>query len=211
MAGTSHLELVWEIPPYARVYWRLASFSRLILFEARGSGLSDPLSLSEQLSLEGQAKDMLAVLDAAGIERAAVVANSVSGLLAIFFAATYPNRVSSLVLDGCYARLAQAPDYPFGWPMEVLEQAVQGKDAGLDWDYMDYGLTQIAPSAVNDAAFVAQWQRLSRSTFGPTTQRKAAEMLVFSDVRPLLSAIQSPTLVLYRREDRYAGKPHAVY
>ena len=64
---------------------------------------------------------------------------------------------------------------------------------------------------MKDPAFVAQWQRLSRSTFGPAAQRKAAEMLVFSDVRPLLGAVQAPTLVLYRRGDRFAGKPHAVY
>ena len=69
----------------------------------------------------------------------------------------------------------------------------------------------IAPSAMKDPAFVAQWQRRSRSTDGPTAQTKAAEMLVFSDVRPLLTAVQAPTLVLYRRGDRFAGKPHAVY
>ena len=102
----------------------LASFGRLIRFDTRGSGLSDPLGLSEQLSLEGQAKDMLTVLDAVGAERAAVVANGGSGLLAIFFAASYPNRTSSLVLDGCYARLARASDYPWGVPQEILEQAV---------------------------------------------------------------------------------------
>jgi pimeloyl-ACP methyl ester carboxylesterase len=94
--------LVWDVPAYGRVFRRLASFGRLILFEARGLGLSDPLGISVQLSLEGQAKDMLAVLDAAGAERTAVVANSTSGLLAIFFAASYPNRTSALVLGGCY-------------------------------------------------------------------------------------------------------------
>ena len=78
---------------------------------------------------------MLTVLDAAGAERAAVVANSGSGLLAIFFAASYPNRTSSLVLDGCYARLARAPDYPWGVPQEVLEQAVAGNEGGawMQW------------------------------------------------------------------------------
>ena len=121
--GTSHLELVWDTPPFARVFQRLATFGRLILFEPRGSGLSDPLGASEQYSLETQAKDMLAVFDEVGAERPALVANSVSGLQAMFFAATYPNRTASLVLDGCYARLARAPDYPWGWPMEVLEQA----------------------------------------------------------------------------------------
>jgi class 3 adenylate cyclase len=207
--GASHLELVWDVPAYGRVFRRLASFGRLILFEARGLGLSDPLGLSEQLSLEGQAKDMLAVLDAAGAERTAVVANSTSGLLAIFFAASYPNRTSALVLDGCYARLARAPDYPWGVPQEILEQAAAGDEGGVG--FTEHGLMYIAPSAMKDPAFVTQWQRLSRSTLGPTAQRKSAEMLVFSDVRPLLTAVQAPTLVLYRRGDRFAGKPHAVY
>jgi pimeloyl-ACP methyl ester carboxylesterase len=80
-----------------------------------GSGLSDPFNLAELPSLEQQAADMLAVLDAAGCERPALVANQYGGLLAIFFAATYPNRLSSLVLDGCTARMARAPDYHAGY------------------------------------------------------------------------------------------------
>jgi len=207
--GTSHLELVWDFPAYEHVFRRMASFGRLILFEGRGFGLSDPLGLSEQPSLEVQAKDMLAVLDAAGAERAAMVANNVSGLLAIFFAASYPNRTSSLVLDGCYARLARAPDYSFGVPTEILERNAK-LDDGLGTGLME-ALRYVAPSAMEDPAFVAQWMRLSRSTFGPSAQRKSAEMLVFSDVRPLLAAVQAPTLVLCRRGDRFAGKPHAVY
>jgi class 3 adenylate cyclase len=208
--GASNVEFAWEIPAYDRVFRRLASFGRLIRFDTRGSGLSDPLGLSEQLSLEGQAKDMLTVLDAAGAERAAVVANSGSGLLAIFFAASYPNRISSLVLDGCYARFARAPDYPWGVPQEVLEQTVAGLEGSVG--SVEHGLIYVAPSAMKDPAFVAQWQRRGRSTsFGPAGVVKAAEMLVFSDVRPLLTAVQAPTLVLYRRGDRYAGKPHAVY
>jgi class 3 adenylate cyclase len=206
--GASHLDLAWDIPAYERVFRRLASFSRLIRFDTRGSGLSDPLGLSEQPSLEEQAKDMLAVLDAAGAERAAVVANSVSGLLAIFFAASYPDRTSSLVLDGCYARLARAPDYPWGVPREILERAVAGHEgAGLS----EQALMYTAPSAMKDPEFVAQRERLGRSINGPAAQRKTAEMLAFSDVRPVLTAIQAPTLVLYRRGDRFAGKPHAIY
>jgi class 3 adenylate cyclase len=207
--GAIHLELVAEFPAYDRVFRRLASFSRLLLFEPRGSGLSDPLGLSEQPSLEGQAKDMLAVLDAAGSERAAVVANSVSGLLAIFFAASYPNRTSALVLDGCYARFARAPDYPWGVPTEILEPVVAAYEGGeLP---AEHGPRYSAPSAMKDPAFVAEWRRRARSTYGPAAQRKAAELAVFSDVRPVLAAVQAPTLVLYRRGDRFAGKPHAVY
>jgi class 3 adenylate cyclase len=138
-----------------------------------------------------------------------VVANNVSGLLAIFFAASYPNRLSALVLDGCYARLARATDYAFGVPSEILQQAA-ALDQGGGSSLIET-LSYVAPSVMKDAAFVAQWQRLSRSTFGPAAQRKSAEMLVLSDVRPLLGAVQAPTLVLYRRDDRFAGKPHAMY
>jgi len=208
--GSSNVEFSWEIPAYERVFRRLASFGRLIRFDTRGSGLSDPLGRSEQLSFEGQAKDMLTVLDAAGAERAALVANGGSGLLAIFVAASYPNRISSLVLDGCYARLARAPDYPWGVPHEELEQNIADLEGQAG--SVEHGLMHSAPSAVKDPAFVTQWQRRIRSTLsGPAGVRRLAEMLVFSDVRPLLTAVQAPTLVLYRRGDRMAGKPHAAY
>jgi class 3 adenylate cyclase len=207
--GASHLEVASDIPAYDRVFRRLASFSRLIRFDTRGSGLSDPLGMSEQLSLEGQAKDMLAVLDAAGVDATAVVANSTSGLLAIYFAATYANRTSALVLDGCYARLSQAPDYPWGIPKEILEQAVAQFQDHVG--SVEYGLRYTAPSAVNDPTFAAQWQRRARSTYGPAGALAMAEMTVFTDLRPVLAAIQAPTLVLYRKGDRFAGKPHARY
>ena len=97
----SHLELAWEMPGFAAVFRRLASFRRLIRFDHRGTGLSDPLGRAEQPSLEEQAEEMVAVLDAVGSERTAVVANNAEGLLAIFFAASYPTRTSALVLDGC--------------------------------------------------------------------------------------------------------------
>jgi pimeloyl-ACP methyl ester carboxylesterase len=171
-------ELAWDVPEYERVFRRLASFSRLIRFDPRGAGLSDPLGFSEPPTLEEQAKDLLAVLGAAGCERAAVVANGVMGLLAIFFAASYPNRTSSLVLDGCYARFERAPDYPWGVPKSVLDQAVSTPEDGLMYT---------APSAANDPAFLAGWRRLNRTTLGPTAQRQMAEMLVFSDVRPVLT------------------------
>jgi class 3 adenylate cyclase len=208
--GASNVEFSWEIPAYERAFRRLASFGRLIRFDTRGSGLSDPLGLSEQLSLEGQAKDMLTVLDAAGAERVAAVANGGSGLLAIFFAASYPSRTSSLVLDGCYARLARAPDYPWGMPREMLEQAVTRVAGGVG--SVEHALMPVAPSAAKDPAFVAQWKRRTRAThFGPAGVTTMAEILVYSDVRPLLTAVQAPTLVLYRRGDRFAGRPHAVY
>ena len=205
--GSSHVELAWELPSFARVFYRLASFSRLIRFDMRGSGLSDPFNLAELPSLEQQAVEMLAVLDAAGSERAAVVANGNSGILAIFFAATYPKRTSALVLDGCTARLARAADYPWGWPKEVLDRAVAGVTAERGAE----SIRPVAPNATRDPEFVAQFERYSRSMTSPATARALAEMLVFADVRSALSAVQAATLVLYRGGDRFAGKPHAVY
>jgi class 3 adenylate cyclase len=210
-AAGSHVELEWELPAFAGVLRRLASFSRLILFDLRGTGLSDPVGISERPTLEERARDMLAVLDAAGSERTSVVANNAAGLFAIFFAASYPERVSSLVLDGCYARLARAPDYPWGVPREVLDQALNRVRGGAD-PVGESTLRYMAPKAMrDDPEFVVQWQRYGRSLSGPAATRAMAETLVFADVRPVLSAIQAPTLVLYRSGDRWVGKPHATY
>ena len=211
-----HLEMAWEMPALAGVYERLASFSRLIRFDYRGSGLSDPLGLSEQPSIEQRAGELLAVLDAIGSEQAALVANSTAGLAAIFFAASYPHRVASLVLDGCYARLARAPDYPWGVPLDVLSRAVDRTekarvDAAGDSAHEIAGLRYVAPNAAQDAEFVAQWRRFSRNMSRPGNVRALSEMLVHGDVRPVLSAIQARTLVLYRKGDQWVGKPHAVY
>jgi class 3 adenylate cyclase len=204
------VEFAWDLPAYARVFRRLASFSRLIRFDLRGSGLSDPLALGEQPSLEEQAKEMLAVLDAVDSERAAVVANNIGGLLAIFFAASYPKRTSSLVLDGCYARLARADDYPWGVPGHVLDQAVTSARGGAG-TLGEAGLMYMAPHAMKDPEFAAQWWRYSRSANSPAAGNAMAEMLVFTDVRPVLPAVQAPTLVLFRSGDQWVGRPHAVY
>jgi class 3 adenylate cyclase/alpha-beta hydrolase superfamily lysophospholipase len=209
--GASHVEQAWELPSFARVFRRLASFSRLIRFDVRGSGLSDPLSLAELPSLEQQAADMLVVLDAAGSERAAVVANSNGGLLAVFFAATYPTRVSALVLDGCSARWARAPDYPWGLPKEFVDHVTAPGSEDIRAEGRLGPLRRIAPTAGRDPEFAAQWERYSRSVNSPASARAFAELFLFADVRPALSAVQAPTLVLYRHGDRFAGKPHAAY
>ena len=206
----THVEVAWDVPGIAPFLRRLATFSRLIRFDMRGAGLSDPLNLAELPSLEQRAEDMLAVLDAIGSERTAVLANCDGGLLGVFFAASYPKRTSSLVLDGCYARLARAEDYPIGVPKTILETAVAAV-AGPGTSRGDTDLKYIAPSAHRDPEFVAQWSRHARSVGGPAVRRAIGEQMVFTDVRHVLPAVQAPTLVLYRRGDRYAGKPHAAY
>jgi class 3 adenylate cyclase len=176
--------------------------------------MSDPLGLSEQLSLEARVGDVLAVLDAVGSERAAVVANGTAGLVALFFAATYPNRTAALVLDGCYARLARADDYPWGIPNRVLAEAVTRVEDARVGNYTNElgGLAFTAPQAAQRYPdFVAEYRRYYRYAITPAAARADAEMLSLGDVRALLPSIQAPTLVLYRSDDQLAGRPHAKY
>src|SRR3990167_8215844 len=114
----SHVELAWEEPAIARFFRRLASFSRLILFDKRGTGLSDPVPLTQLPTLEQRMDDVRAVMDAVGSERAALFGVSEGGPMAFLFAATYPDRTRAIVLYGEYARLAWAPDYPWGFTPE---------------------------------------------------------------------------------------------
>jgi class 3 adenylate cyclase len=204
---TGNVEVEWEWPPLARFLRRLASFGRLIRLDVRGSGLSDS-AVRLDPTLEAQAKDLLSVLDAAGSARAALVANNLAGLMAMFFAASYPDRVSALVLDGCYARLARADDIPWGIPGEVLEERLA--DAGERFG-RGFALDFLAPSTLNDPEFVAGWARRARLTVSPAMGLAMARLSVETDVRPLLGAIRAPTLVLYRSGDRFAGKDHARY
>jgi pimeloyl-ACP methyl ester carboxylesterase len=214
MSGFGSLagDAVWELPAYTRYLRGLASFSRLLLFDMRGSGLSDPLGPSEQLTLERSAVDLLAVLDDVGCDRATLLANNLGGLFGIYFAASNPQRTASLVLDGCYARLARAPDYPWGVPNDVLERELARVPGGVDGSDPAANLFALAPTVVReDPEFVAAWRRVHRTVASPRAGLAMAEFTVYGDVRPALPSVQAPTLILYRSGDRFAGKPHARY
>src|SRR5881398_3731037 len=115
---TTHVELLWESEPTSRFLEGLASFARVINFDRRGSGLSDPVA--DAPTLEQRMDDVRAVMDAAGSERAALMGISEGGSMSILFAATYPQRVQALVLCGALARSTEAPDYPYGAPADAL-------------------------------------------------------------------------------------------
>src|SRR5215216_7097086 len=117
----THLELQWESPPQARFFERLASFSRLVVFDKRGTGLSDPVN--EVPTLELRIDDVRAVMDAAGSQRAALFGISEGGPMSVLFAATHPERVSALVLHGAMGRTTEAPDYPWASPADALREA----------------------------------------------------------------------------------------
>jgi class 3 adenylate cyclase len=194
---TSNLELQWQDPDQARYFRRLASFSRLIMFDKRGMGLSDRTGIA---SLEERMDDVRAVMDAVGCERAAIFGSSEGGAMSLLFAATYPERVTALVLYGAYPRLSAAPDYPEGIPQEVRERVLE--ELGARWGQgVLLAHPLMNPTRANDPAFVeaqGSWERLSAS---PGAAVALMRMILDIDVRHLLSAIQVPTLVIYRTAD----------
>lgn len=191
-----HLELWWEEPALARYWDRLASFSRLILWDKREQGLSD--RLGRPPTLEQGMDDLRAVLDAAGSERAALVGFSEGGPLSILFAATHPARTRALVLWGTYARITRAPDYPIGIPDEDFRAFLDSTVAAWGGPA---GIELFAPSMAGDPRFVAWWTRLLRSGTSPRGARDLVEMYAEIDVRHALPAVSAPTLVLHRSND----------
>jgi class 3 adenylate cyclase len=207
LGAGSHLEVEPYIPQVASYADHLASFSRLIRLDLRGTGQSDPIAPGEPLSLDGIVTDLLAVLDSAGSERVAVLANGWAGFIGIMFAASHANRVTSLVLDGCKARVAAAPDYPWGLPTEFLDDAlarVGDRDSDLDLEYL-------APSLRGNAEFAAGYRRVAKASASPAMAVAMARLNITSDVRHLLPEVHAPTLVLFRSHDVVGGEPHARY
>ena len=144
----SHIELSWEQPNEARFREDLASFSRLIIFDKRGTGLSDPVT--EVPTLEERIDDVRAVMDAAGSERAALYGISEGGPMGVLFAATHPDRVTALVLHGAMGRTTEAPDYPWASPAEALRESAAEFIAPY-WGQQAEGMVELfAPSFADD-------------------------------------------------------------
>jgi pimeloyl-ACP methyl ester carboxylesterase len=202
----THVEHQWEEPGFARFLNRLASFSRLIIIDARGAGLSD--RALELPPMEEQMDDVLAVLDAVGSQSAAFFGNSQAGPMGILFAATHPERSRALVLYGSYARPAADADYPWGRSKEWLA----GYDRLIDEDWgKGLFLDQVAPSRVNDDAFRRWWSKYERLSYGPGNALAYFHMNSEMDVRAILPSIRVPTLILQRRDDVYRSPGHAAY
>ena len=202
----SQLEVLGEEPTIQAFVKRVCEFARLISFDRRGSGLSDPMVGAP--TLEDQIDDVLAVMDAAGTERAALLGSLEGGPLAMTFAATHPDRVSALVLYATFARAAWAPDYD--WAPKPDERAARLKVLTDQWGQ---GLIAggIAPSKADDPAFVEWAGRMERYSASPGTIRKIQDMVGQTDVRHVLPTIRVPTLILHRREDTFLKVEHSRY
>jgi class 3 adenylate cyclase/pimeloyl-ACP methyl ester carboxylesterase len=196
----THLELNWESPPIARFLERLSSFSRLIIFDKRGNGLSDPVP--EVPTLEQRIDDVRAVMDAAGSERAALFGVSEGGPMSILFAATHPERVTAQVLHGAMARTTEAPDYPWATPAEALRESA-AEFIAPNWGRDATGMLELfAPSFAGDPQAAEFLARVERSAASPAMVQQIFEMFLDIDVRAILPTIRVPTLVTHRRGDR---------
>jgi class 3 adenylate cyclase len=189
-----------EQPRWHAYVDRLSSFSRLIRFDLRGIGLSDPLGSSDPPTVEQWAGDALAVLDDRAAEQAAVLGVHFGGLAALLLAATHPERVRALVLVNGFSRLTRSDDYPNGVPASVMERfresLIEPRSATGD------DLPVMAPSMMSDASFAAWWRRAGHRGASPSTARavwRAAE----TDLRPILDGLDVPTLVLHARDNQF--------
>ena len=205
----SHMEAQWDVQPLAEFRERLAAFGRLIMFDKRGSGLSDPIPTSALPTIEEWMDDVPAVLDAVGSEKAVVITNLGGGLMAMPYAAAHPERVSSLVLVDCFARRLVAPDFPIGLSPEGVERFL----ADPDGDRWGRGLMidLFAPSVAGNERLHRTWARYEREAASPGNAAVTVDLINQSDVRSILPAIRVPTLVIHRAEDRAVTIEHGRY
>ena len=204
--GFSHVELQLEEPSFARFLGRLASFSRLIVLDVRGTGLSD--RTMHLPTLEEQVDDVLAVLDAVGCERAGLFGVGQGGVLACLFAAAHPGRATALVLFGTCARLIQAEGYPWGRAPEEFARLLQSTEQG--WG-QGVALPVLAPSMAGDEPFQRWFAKLERLGASPGNMLALLHLHRDVDIRHVLPAIRVPALVMHRVGDAYREVGHARY
>lgn len=198
MGWVSHLEYFWQDPSFARFLLRLASFSRLILFDKRGTGLSDRVPLNELPTLEQRMTDVQAVMNAVGSERAALLGVSEGGPMCGLFAATYPERTTALVMIGTYAKRIQSEDYP--WAPTEKEHARLLEEVRKNWGG-PVGIKERAPSVADDPQFRDWWATYLRMGASPSAALALTQMNAEIDLRHVLPSIHVPTLVLHRSDD----------
>lgn len=197
----TNIDLFWDEPSAARYLDRLATFSRVILFDKRGTGISDPVDVMSPPTMQDWLSDITAVLAEAGSERAVLVGDTEGGLLAIAYAEAFPERIESLVLINSRARALRTADYPEGMPESVAEASrrIFLETYGVDGTV----LRATAPSVADDARFGRWWTKFQRSTVPPAMVRRTFDFQLGFDVREEAKRLDVPTLVIHRRGGRY--------
>ncbi len=219
VVGEGALDLVWvpnwisnvdmwrDEPALARFFDRLGSFARLIIFDRRGSGVSDPVVGAP--TLEERMEDIRIVMDEVGSERAALFGFSEGAPMASLFAASHPDRVSALVLYGAYARTTTAEDYPWA-PSDPGRDADRWDTVVREWG-TGRNLEIFAPSVSGDTRFRDWWARFERAAASPASVLEILRLNEAIDAREVLPAISVPTLVLHRKQDRTVDIGNARY
>jgi class 3 adenylate cyclase len=202
----SQVEYLWAEPSLERVMARLTQFARVITFDRRGSGLSDPFFGAP--TLEDQMDDVLAVMDAAGSESAAICGTLEGGPMAVMFAATHPDRTDALVLYATFARATWAPGYEWAWPAEERDRHMDELLAHWGEGLVAAG---VAPSRMSDPSFMEWAGRLERLAASPSTIRRIFDLIGEFDVRDVLPSIRVPTLVMHRSGDTVIKVEHSRY
>ncbi|HXP29422.1 MAG TPA: adenylate/guanylate cyclase domain-containing protein [Solirubrobacteraceae bacterium] len=204
----SQVEQLWESPALRRMFERLSAFSRLILLDRRGTGLSD--GAGEPYSLQQEARDVLAVLDAAGSERAAVFTYGLGGPVGALLAAEHPERIGALIMYASVARTTWAPDYD--WAMSAQERSEWTERTVATWgETGGPAMPVLAPSVGDDPSLAAWFARLQRLAASPTQARVLLNAGAKLDVRELLPRISVPTLVMHRSGDIAWDPRHSRY
>jgi class 3 adenylate cyclase/alpha-beta hydrolase superfamily lysophospholipase len=202
----SHIEYSWEEPVFARYLTRLGSFSRVIWFDKRGTGLSDrDVGMP---TLEQRMDDVRAVMEAAGSRRAAIFGVSEGGSMSALFAATYPEKASHLILYGAFARRIWSEDYPWAPTLESREKWIDSLERGWGGE-VDIGT--MAPSRADDEAFKKWFATYGRLSVSPSAAVALAKMNTYIDIRNVLPTIHVPTLVMHRKNDMDALIGNSIY
>ena len=196
----SNIEVMWDDPGLAGFLERLASFSRLITFDKRGTGVSDPVPPDQLPTLETRMDDLRAVMDSVGSSRATLFGHSEGGNMCILFATTYPERTDGLILTGSYAKRIRSDEYP--WAPTREDRMAHIEEVERTWGASGLEVEYYAPSRARDPAFVEWLKRYARLSASPKAAAALIRMNSEIDVTAVLSSVRVPTLLLYRVDDR---------
>lgn len=197
----TNVDAMWDEPSCALFFGRLARIGRVICFDKRGSGVSDPVPLASLPTLEEWMDDAILALDAAGSRRAVIVGDTEGGPMAMLLAATFPDRVSALILVNTFARWRRAPDYPIGMPDATLDKLIALYEQ--HWGQDPAMLAVTAPSIASDPHMQEWFMRMQRLAMPPGAATRMYRWVLNLDVRSILAAISVPVLVLQRRDNRH--------
>ena len=207
--GAIPIESIAELPAFDRFVRRLGGFARVIRFDRRGTGLSDPIAPSIPPTLELWMEDAMAVLDAAGSRRAALLGMAEGGFVTTLMAASRPERVLSLVLVNATAGIAAKPFRDWGTAASTIDRLSTTVEE--EWGEVEWGIPMFAPSATSDERYAEWLKRAVRRALSPAVAQAVFDVHYRSDIRDILPAVRVPTLVVHRRGNRYLDPRHGRY